>query len=415
MAHVFVSYASADREFALRLADELSEAGLQVWIDRERLGPGPFAKQIGQAIAAASEFVLVVSPAAEASTWVEAELGSAHKVGLTGDRLLPVILEPVPIWVGVDSLQSYVARDGHVPEALVRTLVARRFSNDWPVEPMPQQGAHPKSVEAAGVAAQAAGQAEVFVLTTSGRVVHSWRGHDGWSGWAERDRLPRAKALDAASHSQGQLEVVVVDHGGHVHHSWARDREWRPFAELPRGGDAPGSVVDVAMASRRPGHLEVFVLTTSGRITHTWWQGDVWSDWIDLGVGSHRGSAIAASRAGTGGLDLVVLEAYGSIRWTRSERQEWPPLVEVPMDGEHPESGRDLAVTSAGGSQTTIAVLTASGRVTSVEWDGRRWSAWQRRLSSRAERLAAATDAAGSGTVVLAGRNGTLHAGSLGS
>jgi hypothetical protein len=59
---VFISYAHEDVEAAAQLADELRQAGLPVWFDRNALQSGErFGDRIGQAIARCSLFIPVLS------------------------------------------------------------------------------------------------------------------------------------------------------------------------------------------------------------------------------------------------------------------------------------------------------------------------------------------------------------------
>lgn len=88
--HIFISYSSQDREFALRLADDL-EKMFSVWIDREGLEGGvEWQEQIQAAITACAVFVVVVSPYSNQSDWVNRET-------LLADQLkkmrVPILIE----------------------------------------------------------------------------------------------------------------------------------------------------------------------------------------------------------------------------------------------------------------------------------------------------------------------------------
>jgi hypothetical protein len=87
LKNVFISYAHEDQELARRLADDLrKKCGAKVWLDLElRTGHESWPKQLQDAFDAASEFVLVVSPAAMSSPYVQGEWAAAR------DREMPII------------------------------------------------------------------------------------------------------------------------------------------------------------------------------------------------------------------------------------------------------------------------------------------------------------------------------------
>jgi len=89
MSDVFISYASADREVARAVADELEQRGLAVWWDRV-IPPGrQYDEVIEEHLASARCVVVLWSAAAAASKWVRIEAGEA----LRRDRLVPALIE----------------------------------------------------------------------------------------------------------------------------------------------------------------------------------------------------------------------------------------------------------------------------------------------------------------------------------
>ena len=73
-ARVFLSYASADREFATRLANNLLKYHVDVWLDIYRVEPGKsWARQIGEALDTCEIMLLVLSPTSVSSENVEDE------------------------------------------------------------------------------------------------------------------------------------------------------------------------------------------------------------------------------------------------------------------------------------------------------------------------------------------------------
>jgi tetratricopeptide (TPR) repeat protein len=72
--HVFVSYRSTDRPWAMRLVTRLEGAGLRVFIDQNELKPGGYlAQQLESALARSHAAVLLVSEGWLASPWCQEE------------------------------------------------------------------------------------------------------------------------------------------------------------------------------------------------------------------------------------------------------------------------------------------------------------------------------------------------------
>ena len=76
----FISHSSKDVEFAEKLAEQLTNAGLSVWYDNRKVQGGrPLEDQFSNAIRASDRLVLVVSESSLASKWVAYEVGEAMK------------------------------------------------------------------------------------------------------------------------------------------------------------------------------------------------------------------------------------------------------------------------------------------------------------------------------------------------
>lgn len=80
MSQIFISYSSKDRQFTLKLADNL-EKFFKVWIDREGLEGGlEWERAIEEALKTCSIFLVVVSPNSNESDWVARETILAEKL-----------------------------------------------------------------------------------------------------------------------------------------------------------------------------------------------------------------------------------------------------------------------------------------------------------------------------------------------
>lgn len=100
MARAFISHSSVDKEFVLRLAQDLSRNWIDVWLDEHKLRVGvDLTEEIESSIAAASHLVIVLSEASMKSEWVTRELNwaaSREKEGLAM-TIVPVRLQDVAL------------------------------------------------------------------------------------------------------------------------------------------------------------------------------------------------------------------------------------------------------------------------------------------------------------------------------
>jgi hypothetical protein len=75
---VFISHASADNAFTIKLAGDLQQRGIATWMDRRALRPGMvWSDEIGRALESAGVVLLALSPFALASDWVRREYQAA--------------------------------------------------------------------------------------------------------------------------------------------------------------------------------------------------------------------------------------------------------------------------------------------------------------------------------------------------
>ena len=73
MTHIFISYAHANQSYARKLADFLLASGFDVWID-DRIDFGTnWVREIFKAIDASAALIVIMTPEAEASDWVQKE------------------------------------------------------------------------------------------------------------------------------------------------------------------------------------------------------------------------------------------------------------------------------------------------------------------------------------------------------
>jgi hypothetical protein len=92
--NVFISHAEKDRPYAASLERALKSAGVRVW-EPGNIQPGDnWALEIGKALAEADALVVLLSPDAVASEWVQREIEFAISSPQFKDRLIPVLVRP---------------------------------------------------------------------------------------------------------------------------------------------------------------------------------------------------------------------------------------------------------------------------------------------------------------------------------
>lgn len=90
MTHVFISYGQQDQVYVQRIKEALSARQLPYWID-ERIDPGDgWWDEIDQAIAGCACLVVIMTPAAKASRWVQREILLAED---RGKPIFPLLLD----------------------------------------------------------------------------------------------------------------------------------------------------------------------------------------------------------------------------------------------------------------------------------------------------------------------------------
>ena len=92
---VFLSHASADRDFADRVADVLRRHGIPVWYSPTNiLGAQQWHDEIGAALKRCDWFIVLLSESAVQSFWVKRELSYALQQRRYVDRITPVLMRP---------------------------------------------------------------------------------------------------------------------------------------------------------------------------------------------------------------------------------------------------------------------------------------------------------------------------------
>jgi hypothetical protein len=143
---IFISHANQDKVFVDQLVSDLATHSIPVWYDKldVRLGdsiPGKINSGISEAI----YFLIVLSPAAVKSKWVQEELNAAvmRQIASAGTFLIPVLIQncDVPPLLShrrfADFRESYEAGFEELLEVFGRdsksaTIAGKRFVSPWP-------------------------------------------------------------------------------------------------------------------------------------------------------------------------------------------------------------------------------------------------------------------------------------------
>jgi formylglycine-generating enzyme required for sulfatase activity/class 3 adenylate cyclase len=149
VTRAFISYSRTDASFADRLAAALPGVGVEPWIDRAGIhGGAKWSSAIQQALDAADVLILVLSPAAMASSNVEDEWQYALD---HSKPVLPVLLEPTEVHFQLGRIQytdflgqPFEAALAQLVESVRRALVAAsdRDAADAPDDDDRKRAAH---------------------------------------------------------------------------------------------------------------------------------------------------------------------------------------------------------------------------------------------------------------------------------
>ena len=110
--HAFVSYSRADSAYVAELIAWLTSHGVTVWSDAGIIYGSEWPAALRDAVDRSGAVVVVMSPAAESSEWVDRELARAELKGLP---VLPLLLDGDPFF-RLGSTQYDDVRDGRMPQ-----------------------------------------------------------------------------------------------------------------------------------------------------------------------------------------------------------------------------------------------------------------------------------------------------------
>jgi hypothetical protein len=123
--HIFLSYRSTEADFALRLAADLKNAGVNLWMDRLDINPGDdWRKSLESAVYSCAALISVLSSSYVSSKYCQRELARADRLGRP---IFPVLLGPVPDadWPLDIERQQYIDFGGWSDEAVYQRQLNR--------------------------------------------------------------------------------------------------------------------------------------------------------------------------------------------------------------------------------------------------------------------------------------------------
>lgn len=109
--HLFISYSRRDKAFALALREHLSNNGFTLWIDDAIEHGDHWFNEIHQAIKTCAAFLVIMTPEAEQSEWVQKEILLAKRYK---KAIFPLLLSGDEFAILID-LQYGDVRDGQMP------------------------------------------------------------------------------------------------------------------------------------------------------------------------------------------------------------------------------------------------------------------------------------------------------------
>jgi hypothetical protein len=102
-SHTFISYAKADSQFALKLANDLRAAGVNIWLDQIDIPPGaPWERSVQSAVNSCGRLLVILSPKSAESDGVSDEIGVAFD---EKKSIIPILYLPCNVPMRLRRLQ----------------------------------------------------------------------------------------------------------------------------------------------------------------------------------------------------------------------------------------------------------------------------------------------------------------------
>lgn len=372
---IFVSHASQDREWCRCFVTTLRQAGLDVWYDEHDIqGGADWYNTIQQQLLARDCFLLILSPDAWNSKWVQRELELAH---IKNKRILPVLHRPTQVTGFLEAIQfiKVVDRDCVSAAQIVFDVLTQRPAPP-PAEPLPprlqQMGFRELSAGDVRYALppMVAIPAGTFIMGSDPRLDTA----------AENDEVPQHQAITGAYYL-GMFPVTVAEYQyavrvGAVLEPPRTEQNPLTWQQQTQRRDHPVVGVDWLNARdyagwlaeltgqpwRLPGEAEweKAARGTDGRI-FPW--GNVW-EMARTNTSEARVQTTTAVGAYDNGSPYGVYDMAGNVwQWTRSQPRPYPYLAQ---DGrEDMTDSRQMRVMRGGSYANSVRLARAAFRMLS--------------------------------------------------
>jgi len=224
MSHIFISYSHLppDKDYARRLADELEQRGFEVWIDDGIDYGTSWPRAIQENLDASTAVIVILTPRAWASDWVQSELARAKRKHIP---VYPLLLEG-DYWLAVESTQTVDVRTGALPpEAFYGGLALKVLRHTTAPQPHARQDApQPKrptglsGLRFDGLYHTTGGEGvEILVFHQDGRVrVYRLRSNE--ESW-DRLYFPSTDVQEARYELKGRYIEVLIE-GSPTEQGW---------------------------------------------------------------------------------------------------------------------------------------------------------------------------------------------------
>jgi serine/threonine protein kinase len=124
--HLFISYSRRDKTYTQQLSEHLSASGFNVWIDSQIEYGDTWFNEIDAAIKSCAAFLLVMSPEAYQSEWVQKEILLAKRYK---KPIFPLLLQGEEFAIVID-IQFADVKDSSMPDANFHRRLRRAVFGD---------------------------------------------------------------------------------------------------------------------------------------------------------------------------------------------------------------------------------------------------------------------------------------------
>lgn len=142
-SHIFISHASEDTKLAKFVADQLTSAGFEPWLDVEQIADGAaWVREIEHGIEQCAAFIVVLTQYARNSQWVERETLMAIKLN---KPMFVALFDDVTVPIALINVQysDFRADQDAAATKLVRIMQARLQTNAAPTGSKQKPSAKP--------------------------------------------------------------------------------------------------------------------------------------------------------------------------------------------------------------------------------------------------------------------------------